>query len=113
MNKELREDLEHLIICEDKTITQDLRDDIKMTLDYIDDLEDENKLLNNLLNSRKKQIKNNEEQLKANDLMINDLLNRIRKAIKKLNSAVDHYEDLATDWALKCAIKILRGEDNG
>lgn len=56
--------------------------------------------------------KNQEEQLKANDLMINDLLNRIKKAIKKLNSAVDHYEDLATDWALKCAIKILRGEDN-
>lgn len=39
MNKELREDLEHLIICNDKTITQDLRDDIKMTLDYIDNLE--------------------------------------------------------------------------
>lgn len=40
MNKELREDLEHILICKDKTITQDLRDDIKMTLDYIDDLED-------------------------------------------------------------------------
>lgn len=39
MNKELREDLEHLIICKDKTITPDLRDDVKMTLDYIDELE--------------------------------------------------------------------------
>lgn len=55
--------------------------------------------------------KNQEEQLKANDLMINDLLNRIKKAIKKLNSAVDHYEDLSTDWALKCTIKILKGEE--
>ena len=41
MNKELREDLEHLIICKDKSITQDLRDDIKITLDYIDNLEEE------------------------------------------------------------------------
>ncbi len=40
MNKELREDLEHLIICKDKSITQDLRDDIKMTLDYIDELQE-------------------------------------------------------------------------
>ena len=40
MNKELREDLEHLIICKDKSITQDLRDDVSLTLQYIDDLED-------------------------------------------------------------------------
>lgn len=39
MNKELRDDLEHLIVCNDKSITQDLRDDVKMTLDYIDELE--------------------------------------------------------------------------
>lgn len=39
MNKELREDLEHLIICKDKSITPDLRDDISLTLQYIDELE--------------------------------------------------------------------------
>ena len=39
MNKELREDLEHIIICKDKTITQDLRDDIKLILDYTNELE--------------------------------------------------------------------------
>lgn len=50
MNKELRDDLEHLIICEDKSITQDLRDDIKMTLDYVDELEKENDNLKYHLN---------------------------------------------------------------
>lgn len=37
---------------------------------------------------------------------------RIKKVIKKLNSAINHFEDDYKDWSLKCAIKILRGEDN-
>ena len=49
MNKELREDLEYLIRTDDKSITPDVRDDIQMTLDYIDKLEKENKSLNNTL----------------------------------------------------------------
>lgn len=39
MNKELREEMEYLITCDDKAITPDVRDDVKMTLDYIDELE--------------------------------------------------------------------------
>lgn len=39
MNKILREEMEYLITCDDKAITPDVRDDVKMTLDYIDELE--------------------------------------------------------------------------
>jgi len=40
MNKELREEMEFLITCDDKAITPDVRDDVEMTLKYIDELED-------------------------------------------------------------------------
>lgn len=39
MNKELREEMEFLITCDDKAITPDVKDDVKMTLNYIDELE--------------------------------------------------------------------------
>ena len=39
------------------------------------------------------------------------LEDRIDKAIRKLNSAIDHYDDTQKDWALKCAIRILKGEE--
>lgn len=39
MNKILREEMEYLITCDDKAITLDVRDDVEMTLDYIDELE--------------------------------------------------------------------------
>lgn len=42
-----------------------------------------------------------------------DYKQRIKKSIKKLNSAVNHFEDDYKDWVLKCTIKILRGENNG
>lgn len=41
-----------------------------------------------------------------------DYKQRIKKSIKKLNSAVNHFEDDYKDWVLKCTIKILRGEVN-
>ena len=40
MNKELREEMEFLITCNDKSITPDVRDDVEMTLKYIDELEE-------------------------------------------------------------------------
>lgn len=40
MNKILREEMEYLITCDDKAITPDVRDDVEMTLKYIDELED-------------------------------------------------------------------------
>lgn len=52
--------------------------------------------------------KNKNKQLEQ-DLYI--VLNRIDKAIRKLNSAIDHYDDIQKDWALKCAIRILKGEE--
>lgn len=41
-----------------------------------------------------------------------DYKQRIKKSIKKLNSAVNHFEDDYKDWVLKCTINILRGEDS-
>ena len=35
---------------------------------------------------------------------------RIKKAIKKLNSAINHFEDDYKDWSLRYAIKILEGK---
>lgn len=108
MNKELREDLEHLIICKDKTITQDLRDDIKMTLDYIDELEKENEVL-------KKPIVENWEN--ARTIKINNpLQQRIDKAIDKLDGSwVDNCGELTdkdcNSYELKEVIDILRGEE--
>lgn len=40
-----------------------------------------------------------------------DYKQRIKKSIKKLNSAVNHFEDDYKDWVLKCTIKILRGNN--
>ena len=39
MNKILREEMKYLITCDDKAITPDVKDDVKITLDYIDELE--------------------------------------------------------------------------
>jgi hypothetical protein len=39
MNKILREEMEYLITCDDKAITPDVRDDVSLTLQYIDELE--------------------------------------------------------------------------
>jgi len=41
-----------------------------------------------------------------------DYKQRIKKSIKKLNSAVNHFEDDYKDWVLKCVIKILGGKAN-
>ena len=104
MNKELREDLEHLIICNDKTITQDLRDDIKMTLDYIDKLEEENK--NDYFIHMKewaRAIGNN-----AN------LRQRIDKAIEQLEEILEmakDYGEVNLVDRLEIILKILRGKD--
>lgn len=105
MNKELREDLKHLIICKDKTITQDLRDDIKMTLDYIDKLEEENDRLS----------------VELNTCMIerNNLLDRIDKAIETLEKRIEENEEIDyVDMTGKSYINyqkeiidILRGND--
>lgn len=40
-----------------------------------------------------------------------DYKQRIKKSIKKLNSAINHFEDDYKDWVLKCTIKILRGNN--
>jgi len=99
MNKELREDLEHLIICKDKTITQDLRDDIKMTLDYIDSLE--NEIL---------EYKSIEKQLLES---INEKHNIIDKAIEYIEDNMSYVvkgnkEYIPTGEDL---LDILRGEE--
>lgn len=39
MNKILREEMEYLIHCDDKAITPDVKDDVSLTLQYIDELE--------------------------------------------------------------------------
>lgn len=39
MNKILREEMEYLIQCDDKAITPDVKDDVSLTLQYIDELE--------------------------------------------------------------------------
>ena len=39
MNKILREEMEYLINCNDKAITPDVKDDVSLTLQYIDELE--------------------------------------------------------------------------
>ena len=39
MNKILREEMEYLIHCNDKAITPDVKDDVFLTLQYIDELE--------------------------------------------------------------------------
>jgi hypothetical protein len=78
-------------------------------------------------------IKNQEEQLKANDLMINELINRIDKAIELLEELISdtkgiinaynyedkeetikrYIEDLETDIKhYEHLLDILRGEDN-
>lgn len=40
MNKILREEMEYLIHCDDKAITPDVKDDVSLTLQCIDELED-------------------------------------------------------------------------
>ena len=59
-------------------------------------------------------IKNQEEQLKANDLMINELINRIDKAIEYIKHILIN-DDLCNIEKLKeldKVIDILRGETN-
>lgn len=107
MNKELREDLEHLIICKDKTITQDLRDDIKMTLDYIDKLEEENK---------NDYFIHMEEWARAigNNANLRQRIDKAIKCIEKLDENKLEIGDnlLILDNYLSDLLDILRGKDN-
>ena len=65
-------------------------------------------------------IKNQEEQLKANDLMINELINRINKAIEYIEENIAIYytniEETNEEYELVCEPKelldILKGENN-
>ena len=90
MNKILREEMEYLIKCDDKAITPDVKDDVKMTLDYIDELELNNKSLNSLLNSVKHSLRNSEEHLKIEQGLNYDLYKQIDKAIEYIN-IVKHF----------------------
>lgn len=127
MNRELREDLEHLIICNDKSITQDLRDDVKMTLDYIDNLEEQLSLL--VKDDEKSQdtiIRLSEENKKLHnqyDLMENSLDEKqevIDKAIEYIKSFIEIDEETGTysmpytfdGYNLYKLLKKLVGEDN-
>lgn len=70
-------------------------------------------------------IKNQEEQLKANDLMINELINRIDEAIEYIENNDLYTQDIDYDYddnmvlsppndetERKDLLEILRGEDN-
>lgn len=113
MNKELREDLEHLIICKDKSITPDLRDDVKMTLDYIDELEKENINIKLQLLENKISLKDVEYQEKTK------LQQRIDKAIEYIEEHKRNVYDTFGEGivfgemdGIKELLNILRGEDN-
>jgi hypothetical protein len=126
MNNELREDLEHLIICNDKTITPDLRDDVSLTLQYIDKLEKENKILkenaihndkvvdkvnweNRLLKDRLSKAIEYINELIADtkgmldDMKYQDKEETITRFVEDLEKDIKNYEHLED---------ILRGEDN-
>ena len=109
MNKELREDLEHLIICKDKSITQDLRDDIKITLDYIDNLEEEKEKYKRYVNDN---FLYTYEELQ--DKVIENQ-QRMSKAIEYMKHYIE-IEDAPINERIKIefeyVIDILRGEDN-
>jgi hypothetical protein len=111
MNKELREDLEHLIICKDKSITPDLRDDIKMTLDYIDELEKENKILKelnvcvgcNINTDYKSRID------KAIDYIEDNKSYTTIEKFVGMNTFQKHDEDILDEEMIKELLDILRG----
>lgn len=90
MNKELREDLEHLILCNDKTITPDLRDDVKMTLQYIDELEKENKQLKEQLDML---VKDDEKQQKI-IIELQQTIDKAKNEILKNKYVIDISEVL-------------------
>lgn len=97
MNKELREDLEHLIICKDKSITPDLRDDIKMTLDYIDELENK---INKAIEYTNELIADTKCML--DDMKYQDKEETITRFVEDLEKDIKNYEH---------QISILRGKD--
>lgn len=90
MNKILREETEYLITCDDKYITPDVRDDVKMTLDYIDELE-------NKINKAIDYIENNDLYTQDYDYDYDDNM--------VLSPPTDELER-------KELLDILRGEDN-
>ncbi len=70
MNKELRERLEWLAFkCDDKAITPDVKDDIKYTLEYIDE---QDKLINRIKEIVNKEITGIEAKLMIVDLLEGD-----------------------------------------
>lgn len=76
--------MEYLIKCDDKSITPDVRDDVEMTLDYIDELENKiNKAIDYC------------EDITSREIDISD---------------TDY--DLGQDFTARDILKILRGEDN-
>lgn len=43
---------------------------------------------------------------------INELTNRIDKAIRILNSAKNHYNNDKTNWAIERTLRVLKGSDS-
>lgn len=85
MNKELREEMEYLINCDDKAITPDVRDDVKMTLDYIDELEKQLKELQKRFDFLMEAHIMSEQELEEKE-------DRINKASNKLDLIIHDIE---------------------
>lgn len=92
MNKILKEEMEYLIHCNDKAITPDVKDDVKMTLDYIDELE-------NKINEAIEYIKQYEEIYYPDE--------PLSEPVITYNIGI--YEE---DFDEAKLLDILRGEDN-
>ncbi len=58
-----------------------------------------------------KENKNLKEDFKRHIDRINELTNRMDKAIRILNSAKNHYDNDKTNWAIERTLRVLKGID--
>lgn len=113
MNKILREEMEYLITCDDKAFTPDVKDDVKMTLDYIDELEKENEQLKKC-NKESITFLNQDDirdvliRKDHNIFYLQDRINKAIEYIEKNNIYVENDTLRTGKWEL---LDILRGED--
>ena len=132
MNKMLREDMEYLMQCDDKAITPDIKDDAKMTLDYIDELEKENNewsmifdtfskrpYAHRYLEQKKKELGDKNIIGLDSEMIYKDYYDcksRLDKAIEyidRMTRAIDYDDDELITWEHIIDIEnILRGKND-
>ena len=113
MHKILREEMEYLITYDDKAITPDVKDDVRMTLDYIDELEKENEKLK----KDKGRVVSERKDLLSSCLYQNKIIEEIKEYCEEIEYRSIDYAD--TDYDLgqysvaRDILRKIRGEDNG